>query len=598
MNMAARRMPYAGNRYLWEMKPVELIRTRKSRQSEMILKIRTFGLIVLAGWVGFCQAEVDWPTSRMTSYLSKEPSWYSSEEAQTYADNILTWQDAYGGWPKNVNTASKPYEGDRKDLHGTFDNGATTGEMRFLARVYQATGREAYRQAFLKGFEMILKAQYPTGGWPQYYPPPAKSYHRYITFNDNAMVRVMMLLEEISQQPAVYPFLNEQQRQAAKEAFERGVGCILKCQIRVRGELTAWCAQHDERDCSPRPARSYELASISGGESAEILRLLMRLDAPSPVAVRAIVWGARWYERSKIEGIRLTWVDGRRVAVSDPQAPPLWARFYEIETNRPFFCDRDGIRKYDYNELDPERTRGYAWYGDWGAAVLKDFEAWQERWKDRLSAAERIRIVLTGDSTVCEFQPPNWRRGWGQYIGEYFLDRVEIANHARSGRSTKTFRNEGLWEKALDDKPLFMLIQFGHNDNHAPENPESTVPDKDYADNLRYFVDRARGIGAVPILITPMHRRKFYPDGKLNDTLLPYAEAMKRVAQEKQAALVDLHSASGRLFEKLGEAESSKLSDDPQDRTHFNERGARLMAELIMKELPEAEPSIKPYVKR
>lgn len=544
---------------------------------------------------GLCQA-AEWPSFRLSSYLKKEAGWYSSPEALALADNILTWQDDYGGWPKNVNTASKPYDGDRKNLHGTFDNGATTGELRFLARVYKATGQERYLQAFIKGFEMILKAQYPTGGWPQQYPPPSKTYHRYITFNDNAMVRLMVFLDEVAYSED-YGFLNDEQRQAARLAFERGIGCILKCQIRVNGELTGWCAQHDEKDLSPRPARSYELVSISGGESAEILRLLMRLDAPSPVVVRAIVGGVRWLERSKIEGLRIKWVNGRRTAVPDPEAPPLWARFYEIETNRPFFCDRDGIRKYDYNELDPERSEGYAWYGDWGKDVFHDFEKWKEKWKDRLAAADRIRIVLAGDSTVCEFQPPDWRRGWGQYIGEYFLDTVEIANHARSGRSTKTFLSEGLWERALEDKPLFILIQFGHNDNHAPEKPESTAADKEYTENLRYFVDRARAIGATPILITPMHRRKFTPDGRMNDTLRPYAEAMKKVAEEKKAALVDLHMASGHLFEQIGEAESGKLADDPQDRTHFNEQGARKMAELIMQQLPQVEPSIRPFLK-
>lgn len=559
------------------------------------MNVRWFGWSFVVLWAAGCQG-AEWPTFRLSRYLDKEAAWYGSQEALMLADNILTWQDEYGGWPKNVNTAAKPYDGDRKNLHGTFDNGATIGELRYLARVYTASSQPQYGQAFLKGFEMILKAQYPTGGWPQQYPPPAKSYHRHITFNDNAMVRILMFLDEVSCSED-YAFLNADQRQAAQSAFERGIGCILKCQIRVNGELTGWCAQHDEKDLSPRPARSYELVSISGGESAEILRLLMRLDDPSAVVVRAIVGGVRWFERSKIEGLRLKWINGRRTAVPDPDAPFLWARFYEIETNRPFFCDRDGVRKYDYNELDPERAEGYAWYGDWGKDVQRDFEKWKERWNDRMTAADRVRIVLVGDSTVCEFQPPDWRRGWGQYIGDYFLNTVEIANHARSGRSTKTFLNEGLWEKALEDKPLFVFIQFGHNDNHAPDRPESTAADQEYQDNLRYFVDRARAIGATPILITPMHRRKFTPAGKMNDTMRPYADAMKRVAKEKQVALVDLHTASGQLFEQMGEAQSSSMAEDPQDRTHFNERGARQMAELIVQMLAQAEPSIRPYLK-
>lgn len=551
--------------------------------------------IVLIG-AGTCWA-LNWPASRLSKYLSKEESWYTGQEGRTAAENILSWQDDYGGWPKNLNTASKPFTGDRKELRGTFDNGATTGEMRLMAHMFRSTQEARYQEAFLKGLDLILKAQYPTGGWPQFYPAPEKSYHRHITFNDNTMVQIMMMLEEVVYS-ADYGFVDADRRAAAKEALERGIGCILKCQIRVDGQLTVWCAQHDEKDYSPRPARSYELISLSGGESADILRLLMRIDNPSPPVVRAVMAGARWYERSKVEGLRVKWIGVRRTAVQEPGAPTLWARFYEIQTNRPLFCDRDGVPKYDYNQVDPERTEGYAWYGDWGKEMLEEYEVWKEKWKDRLSADERIRIVLAGDSTVCVFSDPDWRRGWGQYIGEYFTDTVEIANYAKSGRSTKTFLQEGLWDKALADKPLFVLIQFGHNDNHAPEKPESTAADTDYSDNLRRYVDGARAIGATPILITPMHRRKFHGIGTMNDTLLPYANAMKKVAQEKKAALVDLHTASKELFEKMGEAEASKMSNDPADRTHFNEPGARAMAELIMKQLSEAEPAIKPYLKK
>jgi PelA/Pel-15E family pectate lyase len=550
--------------------------------------------MLLAG--SYVYGAVNWPSSRLSKYLSKEESWYTSEEGKTAAENILSWQDDYGGWPKNLNTASKPFSGDRKELHGTFDNGATTGEMRFMAHMFRSTQDVRYQEAFLKGLDLIFKAQYPTGGWPQYFPPPEKSYHRHITFNDNTMVQIMMMLEEVVYSEE-YSFVDTDRRTAAKEALERGIGCILKCQIRVDGQLTAWCAQHDEKDYSPRPARSYELASLSGGESTEILRLLMRIDNPSPPVVRSIMAGARWYEKSKIEGLRVKWISGKRTAVEEPGAPTQWARFYEIRTNRPFFCDRDGVPKYDYNQIDPERTEGYAWYGDWGKDLLEEYAVWKEKWKDRLSAGDSISIVLVGDSTVCVFTDPDWRRGWGQYIGEYFADNVEIANYAKSGRSTKTFLQEGLWDKALAEKPLFVLIQFGHNDNHAPEKPESTDANTDYPDNLRRYVEDARAVGATPILITPMHRRKFHGTGKMNDTLLPYADAMKKVAQEKKVAVVDLHTASRDLFEKIGEAESAKMSNDPADRTHFNEAGSRAMAELIIKQLPEVEPAIRPYLK-
>jgi PelA/Pel-15E family pectate lyase len=157
----------------------------------------------------------------------------------------------------------------------------------------------------------------------------------------------------------------------------------LKCQVRVDGRLTGWCAQHDEETLEPAAARSYELPSLSGGESAGILLLLMSLDDPSPEVVRAVDGGARWYEAAKLTGIRQKVVEGDKTIVKDPDAPPLWARFYEIETNRPFFCGRDGIKKYDVAEIESERRNGYAWYGDWGARVAAEHAKWKSGGKGR-----------------------------------------------------------------------------------------------------------------------------------------------------------------------------------------------------------------------
>ncbi|MBP8604527.1 MAG: pectate lyase [Phycisphaerae bacterium] len=536
------------------------------------------------------QATVYWDR-----YAAKPDEWFGGPEARKIADNILTWQDAHGSWPKNLDTASKPFSGSRKDIEGTFDNQATTGEMRFLARAYKATQDLRYQEAFLKALDLIIQAQYPTGGWPQSYPP-GKDYSRHITFNDGAMVRLMELLEDIASEPA-YDFVDASRRQMCRQAFENGVQCILKCQIRVNGKLTVWCAQHDEMDYSPRPARTYELASLSGGESAEILRLLMELDNPSPAVIEAIQAGVQWYESSKIEGIRIALVNGQPTAVSDPQAKPMWARFYEIQTNRPFFCDRDGIPKYDYNQLGLERRKGYAWYGNWGEDVFKNYQKWRQRW-EHLMVAEGTKILLIiGDSTVCSWPETDARRGWGQYIQPYFMDAVKVINHARSGRSTKTFIKEGLWSKALAVKPDWVLIQFGHNDSHDPNRPESTNADTDYSDYLRYYIDQSRAAGAIPVLITPMHRRNFDSRGKMKDVLLPYANAMKKVANEKKVALVDLHKSSGELFESLGPAGSEELANQAGDKTHFNQKGAKLMAELVMRDLPNVEPSLKKYIK-
>jgi hypothetical protein len=116
-------------------------------------------------------------------YLRKPDDWFAGAEARRIAANILSYQSDQGGWPKNVDTTAAPFTGARGSLKPTFDNDATTDELRFLARVYNATKDGRYRQAFDKGLDYILKAQYPSGGWPQFFPP-GQQYHRHITFND------------------------------------------------------------------------------------------------------------------------------------------------------------------------------------------------------------------------------------------------------------------------------------------------------------------------------------------------------------------------------------------------------------------------------
>jgi lysophospholipase L1-like esterase len=213
-------------------------------------------------------------------------------------------------------------------------------------------------------------------------------------------------------------------------------------------------------------------------------------------------------------------------------------------------------------------------------------------------SAAATRIVLVGDSTVCNYPDSLPERGWGMFIQERFKpDTVEVINLAASGRSTKTFITEGRWQKALDEKPDYVLIKFGHNDSHAPTNPESTEAATDYKDNLRRYIDDSRGIGAIPILVTPMVRRTFAADGKLKDELQRYADAMKEVGLEKKAAVIDLHASSKQLVEQLGPAAAADMANKNGDATHFNEKGAKAMAYLVMQELPDAAPKLKAYLK-
>lgn len=327
--------------------------------------MKSLALLLLAPAIAFADADA----------LAKKPDrWFRSGDGKRAVEAVLSWQAPEGSWPKNQDTTAKPYEGKRGKLKGTFDNKATTGELRLLARAHGATGDEACREAFLRGFDHILEAQYANGGWPQYHPP-GKGYARHITFNDGTMQRLLELLREADG----YRFLDADRRRKAAEAFDRGIVCIVKCQVVIDGRPTVWCAQHDERTLEPAMARSYELPSLSGAESAGILRFLMTLERPSPEVVRAVRAGAAWFESAKITGLRVDRRKNDGIPVEDPSAGPLWARFYDLETGRPFFCDRDGVKKATLAEIGRERRTGYAWYGTWGESVAKDFAKWRHR---------------------------------------------------------------------------------------------------------------------------------------------------------------------------------------------------------------------------
>ena len=318
-----------------------------------------------------------------SQYAKQSVEWFQSEEGRRIADNVLTWQTPHGGWPKSRDTASEPFDGKSEDLRATFDNSATTGELRFLARAFRATNEPRYQQAFLKGLSHILEAQYPNGGWPQFYPL-SKGYPRHITFNDDAMVRILELLRDVSES-SDYRFLKTEDRTKAEAAVIKGINCILRTQIKQNGKLTAWCAQHNEKTLEPAWARSYEPPSLSGAESVDIVRFLMSVEKPTPEIIAAVEGSVEWFRSVTIHGMRqekFTDAEGQddKRVVADPDAGSLWARFYEIGSNRPIFLDRDSVVRYSFSEIGQERRTGYAYYGNWAAKLLTDeYPRWREK---------------------------------------------------------------------------------------------------------------------------------------------------------------------------------------------------------------------------
>lgn len=317
--------------------------------------------------------------------------WYGTKESIRAADSVLKYQTSIGGWMKNSgfhNGGVKQDEWKRilsSGIGATFDNDATTTEIRFLAKMYAKTKDAQYKKAFDKGLEYVFVSQYKNGGWPQFYPVRKGnvSYSGHITFNDDAMVNIMTFLEEIATNNPEFASLevSEANKKKAQKAVQNGIQCFLDTQIIVKGKPTVWCAQHDEITLLPANARSYELASLSGGESVGITLYLMSIKNPSTKIKAAITGAKEWFETHKIEGIKIeteTTATGakNRIVVEDKNAPTLWARFYDLDTEKPYFCDRDGIKKGSLADIGDNRRNGYSWYGTGPAKVLQKYPKW------------------------------------------------------------------------------------------------------------------------------------------------------------------------------------------------------------------------------
>jgi len=207
-----------------------------------------------------------------------------------------------------------------------------------------------------------------------------------------------------------------------------------------------------------------------------------------------------------------------------------------------------------------------------------------------------LKIAIVGDSTVCDYPDNSLLRGWGQMLRESAAPGVIYLNEAQGGKSSKTFPADR-WQKILAAKPDFVLIQFGHNDGHAADQPESTDAATDYKENLRRYVNEARAASITPVLVTPPHRRQF-DSGGVTKELAAYAEAMKAVAAELTVPLIDLYARSGKWLNSLGEQGSASFTvnrgSNPaaDDRSHFTKDGASALAKFVVESFPEIDPRL------
>jgi pectin methylesterase-like acyl-CoA thioesterase/acetyl esterase/lipase len=206
-------------------------------------------------------------------------------------------------------------------------------------------------------------------------------------------------------------------------------------------------------------------------------------------------------------------------------------------------------------------------------------------------------IVLVGDSTVGQSS------GWGPGFRSLASDGAIVVNPAQNGRSSKSYRAEGHWDKALAFKGDYYLIQFGHNDQPGKGPERETDPETTYAENMARYVDEVRAIGGKPVLITSLTRRIFSrtDPARIESTLTPYAEAVKRVAREKQVPLIDLHAISREYCERLGPVETAKFNvpgrEGSPDTTHLGPLGSIAFARLVVAELRVQVPELAPFLR-
>lgn len=321
---------------------------------------------------------------------------YAESDYSKIADNIIRFQRDNGGWPKNYDMRAilTPEQINKVIqikgiLHTTFDNATTYTHTYYLAQVYTLTKKEIYKEACLKGIDFILQAQYPNGGWPQYFPLE-KGYSRHITFNDGAYMGIMNLLKKIISNDQNFIFINDEIKAKVASAYQKGIDCILNMQITDQGKRTAWCQQHDEVTLLPAWARAFEPPSICNGESAEIVLFLMNIDNPDEKIIQSVASAVKWFADSQIFNTRVETFDAPQFeskymtvtkdsrVVTDSAAPAIWTRYYELETGRPLFCDRDSKYLFNMAEVSRERRVGYSWYTYEPKKVLKKYAEWQK----------------------------------------------------------------------------------------------------------------------------------------------------------------------------------------------------------------------------
>ena len=315
----------------------------------------------------------------------------SGMDIDQYTYNMTTWQIANGGFYKAMaNKYKSAYSGGQKsewqakgggDL-GTIDNNATIQEMRLLAVRYKETTNNNYKSAFKTSFNkavnFILTMQRAKGGIPQVWSKRG-NYSDQITLNDNAMIRAMVTMMDIANKTSPFDsdIIDDATRSKMKSALDKAIDFLLKAQIINDGKPTVWCAQHDTNSMAPVGARAYELASKSGSESAGAVWFLMNWPEQTEAIQKSVKGAIEWYKKTRVTGL---YFNKKAGTFEKRDGNVLWYRFYEVNNDNYFFCDRDGAstKTQDFTRISEERRTGYQWAGDYGTALISTEKAYLE----------------------------------------------------------------------------------------------------------------------------------------------------------------------------------------------------------------------------
>jgi PelA/Pel-15E family pectate lyase len=334
---------------------------------------------------GFGDAVKHWQNKHGKDYQR-----YKMDDFKAIADNLLLYQKDNGGWVENqdplrVLSAKEQAEISHEKQNPTvsLDNRNLYSQVAYLYGVYAYTGQLQYQGAALKGLELILKLQHPSGGWP-HTVPATKSYHNHLTLADEVTPGVLTMLQDIVWKQHPFTDIPEAYRLRAELAQKKGTDCLLKLQVRQGGLMAIWAGQYDSTSLAPAQGRSFELPSLATWESVAVVQYFQRIEKPSPEIRQAIASALQWFKEHEMKGYKIVEeplkqtqqfeyhkADFERKLIKDHKAVGLWARFYDLKTNAVVMANRDGKRVQIYEELDLERRTGYQWYGDWPVVLFE-----------------------------------------------------------------------------------------------------------------------------------------------------------------------------------------------------------------------------------